>query len=827
MTTSVPRSAKPLFLRRAGAAAVGALALLLAACTPSAPQYPAQPDFAPILTPADHVPTSDSTPVTFTANYADTGAVYDPDQILNASQGGYAPMTNPRWFVDRLPQLSEMGIREVRIDHILNDTFYRVVDSAPDGSVTYDFTRLDAVVLEIIEQGMQPLLALSYTPSAFGKTHDVPELTGWTAAVTEVVSHYATLGYTGWTWEVWNEPDHDGWTAKQYNALYAASAPAVKAADPTARIGGATAAYFTSEGDISGRFIEFAAANPQIPVDFFSVHSYSSDNWDVVEDAESALADAGLDIPVLITEWALNPTMNTGPGFGSDSNSSPTGAAYVARRLALAAESSAERMFYFSPVEGLTYSLPYNGDLGLITVDGHRKSVGNVFEMYSHLGDTTIPLTASGAGTDTRAIGGFATRDSASLGTTVLLWNATETDAAATVSLEDLPYADKNVRVTQRVISGTQGNGYADSSTTVMPSYPSANENAPVIADEVIAATSEYSGDITVPAAGVVELRIEETALDAGTPTVSAEPAITTLASAASGAVATGSSSIEDPARGWSVASANDGRRYAVDVDESVVRGWSSETHAAAEATESLMVDLGEPRPVDSVSLWPYSTRSQESSGYPVAAEISGSVDGTEWEPLATLAGDPSHPQVSGEQTFSFEPVEVRYVKVTATTLGAVTREKGSYAFQLAEMEVSRTGVLNGGFESGELTGWTSKGGVAITADTVHRGQSAASLDGGASVSTEIRGLRPSTTYTVGAYVKASSDDEPVTLSATLPVSGSSETATSTSHWQHCWVTFTTDAQETSVTITVANAKGADAASLDDVTVSRVPSKKE
>lgn len=797
---------------------------MLAACTASPPpQYDAQPDFAEILPPADLVTTATSTPVTFAASYADTGAGYDPAQLMNASQGGYAPMTNPRWFVDRLPQLSEMGIREVRIDHVLNDTFYRVVDTAPDGSVSYDFTRLDAVVLDIIDQGMQPLLALSYTPSAFGKTHDVPELTGWAAAVSAVVSHYASLGYTGWTWEVWNEPDHDGWTAKEYNTLYAASAPAVKAADPTARVGGATAAYFTSEGDISRQFIEFAAAHPEIPVDFFSVHSYSSDNWDVVDAAESALADAGLDVPVLITEWALNPTMNSGPGFGSDSNSSPTGAAYVARRLALAAESSAERMFYFSPVEGLTYSLPYNGDLGLITVDGHRKSVGNVFEMYSRLGDTTIPLTASGAGTDTRAIGGFATKDTASLGTTVLLWNATDSDASAELSLEDLPYEDENVRVTQRVISGTQGNGYSDSSTVVMPSYPSPNENPPVTADAVIAPISEYSGDITVPASGVVELRLEETALDVGTPTLSAEPAAITLASAASGAVATGSSSIEDPAKGWSVAAANDGRRYSVDVDESMVRGWSSEMHATAEGTESLTVDLGAVHPIDSVSLWPYTTRSQESSGYPMEAQISGSVDGTEWKPLAEVEGDTSRPQVSGEQAFSFESVEVRFVKVTATTLGAVTRKKGSYAFQLAEMEVYRTGVLNGGFETGDLKGWTSEGGVTVTADTPHRGQSAARLDGGASIATEIRGLRPETTYTVGAYVKAASANEPVTLTATRPVVGSSATTTSTTNWQHCWVTFTTDAQETSVTITLANVDGAADASVDGVTVSRVP----
>ncbi|WP_448263186.1 GH39 family glycosyl hydrolase [Microbacterium aurum] len=814
------------------AVAAVALAAALVACTGSPtpapstttppPQYPAQPDFAPVLQPAEFVPTADSTTATFTASYADAGVAYDQDKILNASQGGYATMTNPRWFIDRLPQISELGIKQVRIDHVLNDKYYHVVTAQPDGTYAYDFTRLDAVVDAILAEGMQPLIALSYTPSAFGKRdYRVPPLGPWAQAVEAVVSHYVSLGHTGWDWEVWNEPDYNSWSAEDYISVYRVSAPAVKAADPTARVGGATASYYTSEGDISPTFIKFAGANRDVPVDFFSVHSYSSDNWDVVDMARADLTAAGLDIPIQITEWALNPTMNLGPGNGSDSNSSPTGAAYVARRLSLGLESGAERLFYFSPVEGLSYWLPYNGDLGLLTVDGHRKSAGNVFEMYSHLGDTVIPLSGTGTATENRAVGGIATKDSTTSETTVLLWNTTGSDAAATVKLTDLPYSSGAIRVTQRMISGTQGNGYFDSSTAVMPSRPSPNENAPVVSDTVVAGSRTYSEEITIPATGVVEVRISPTELEEGDVAPSVEPAVIDVAAAASGAEVTASSSNDDAASGWSAAAAIDGRRYAVDVADSAVRGWRSAPHPTAEATESITVDFGTVTPIDSVSLWPYTTMNDVSSGYPVEAAILGSADGEDWSPLAAVSSRDGNARVAGEQTFSFDPVEIRYVKVEATTLGAVTGAEGEYAFQLAEIEAHRTGVRNGGFETGDLTGWTTDGEVTVQAPA-HRGAVAAQLGSGASVSTEIQGLRPATTYTVGVYAKPSSADEPVTLTVDLPASGSTSAQTTTANWQHRWVTFTTGSQETSATITLTNAKTATAASVDDVTVSHV-----
>ena len=42
--------------------------------------------------------------------------------------------------------------------------------------------------------------------------------------------------------------------------------------------------------------------------------------------------------------------------------------------------------YYFSPMEGWKPTAGFYGDLGMLTANGHRKAVANVFEMYSKLG---------------------------------------------------------------------------------------------------------------------------------------------------------------------------------------------------------------------------------------------------------------------------------------------------------------------------------------------------------------------------------------------------------------------------------------------------------
>lgn len=820
--------------RRLLSSVAGSIVLLLActACfgTPDGPatstvmppQYDAQPDFESVRAPAATTTSADAT-AAFRGSYENAGTPYSVAQVMNASQGGYSPMTNPRWFADHVAELSQMGIQRVRLDHVLDDVFYHAVSRAADGSLAFDFDRLDETVLPLVSNGIDPLIALTYSPTALAPTEQTPPpLTEWTEAVSALVTHYRDLGYRGWDWEVWNEPDgpfHWNGTFEQYTQLYAATAAAVKAIDPTARVGGAAASDIASDGNLSKYFVDFIAARRDVPVDFYSVHVYRTSGWDAVTTSRSYLEAAGMaDLPILVTEWGNISRMNDGPGNGSDTNASSSGSSYVARRMYLASQTSAERVFYFSPIEGFTPVAPYNGDLGLITVDGHRKSVGNVFDMFSRLGNTRIDFDVSGSGTDTYDVYGFLSKTSTTSDSSLLLWNNTATDVAADVEVDDLPYAGKNMRVTQRVISSTQGNGFADTSTNVSAAYPSANENAPITVDVVTTGSRTYRDTIAIPSHGVVEIQLSATSEDQGVRASEIEPALVNRAAAVSGATATASSTQENADKGWGAAGLNDGRRYSIDTPTSKVRGWMSAPHAEAAATESIAVDLGASIALDSVVLWPYTVRGGKSAGFPTAATVRGSVDGTNWSVLAQVKSADGA-AVSGAQTLSFPATHVRFISVEAVTLSQLPNSE-QYGFALAEVEAYRTGVVNGGFEIGDLDGWTATGTATVQGGSYRDGSRAAKLTAQSSIATEIRGLRPNTTYTIGAYIRSASTGRPGTLTATLPVSGAFSVSTASDHWEHRWVSITTGATETSVHIDVASASET---WVDDVTVSGPP----
>jgi len=810
-------------------------ALVLTACAPEATptpttapvQYPPQPAFsesAPDLPPADVAATT-TTKAAITSSYAAPGEAFDTDGLLNASQGGYGPMKNLNWFTGQAAQMSSMGIKEVRIDHIFDDSYYHVVSTDAAGAVVYDFSRLDQVLLPLVAQDLTPFITLSYMPKTLAESQYAPpkSLDAWSALVVALVTHYRDLGHTGWEYEVWNELDTNHWLGDQdaYNALYVASATAVKSVDRTARIGGPAASGLDSIGNWSEKFINFLGANPTVPIDFFTTHSYRSNNWDSVPQARAWLTAAGLEnLPIYITEWNNDSYMDRGAGQGSDTNSSIDGSSYLARRLYLASQSEGEKFFYFSPVEGLNYLLPYNGDLGLVTADGHRKVGANIFDMYSKVGPTLQPATVEGAGSETQDVYGFVTKDETKKTSTALLWNHTENDVEMTVTLDDLPYAKTNFTSTVSMVTAARGNGFSDTSTEVAPAYPSANENAPVVDAAVLKAAKTLTTTITIPAHGVANIVLAPTKeKKVRNQPITAEPAATNIAATASGAVATASSSIEDAAQGWSLSSLSDGRRHSFEPAKVNIKGWSSATHSTADVAEAVRVDLGAVKPVDTMVMWPRDSQVSDGKGFPASFTIQGSTDDATWTTLYTATAYDDGLPVDGPQTFSFPAGEYRYLKVDATQLTSTsTTADPEFSFQLAELEAYRTGIVNGGFENGTLDGWESTGTASVQSDVVRGGTKALLLDKEDSgISTLVTGLLPDTTYTLGAHIRPGDGAKNVSLSVS-DFGAKTKSATATAdQWQSVWVTFTTGKENTSAEIALAIGSGGGSAWADDL----------
>jgi hypothetical protein len=140
--------------------------------------------------------------------------------------------------------------------------------------------------------------------------------------------------------------------------------------------------------------------------------------------------------------------------------------------------------------------------------------------------------------------------------------------------------------------------------------------------------------------------------------------------------------------------------------------------HDTGAQTEWVQVDLGEAVPVKRVDLWPLDHGDaqqhthcmepfvqsdeidQSYDGFPLDFRILVSADGAKWDEVAKreqfrkpAIGAPDSNRkpadVTGSESFSFNPRPARFVKVEATRLRQ-TRYFGKYAAQLAEIEVIR-----------------------------------------------------------------------------------------------------------------------------------------
>lgn len=211
--------------------------------------------------------------------------------------------------------LKSAGVRYVRIDHVFDG--YGVVMRA-DGRLIYDWTKLDALVGDIVAAGAVPYISLSYMPGEIsrGDILDLPNDWGeWGQVVAATVGHYSRDyrgGLVNVIYEVWNEPDlFGGWKMygdKNYSQMYTVASNAavgVKGTKPFKIGGPATTGFYPAW--VNGFYKKL---DQNVKIDFFSWHRYSADVDDFVRDAKDAreqiapLISRAQDL--YISEWGVD-----------------------------------------------------------------------------------------------------------------------------------------------------------------------------------------------------------------------------------------------------------------------------------------------------------------------------------------------------------------------------------------------------------------------------------------------------------------------------------------------------------------------------------------
>lgn len=251
----------------------------------------------------------------------DTQAVIGtmPRPWRNLAQGG----ESFDWRLEPLaPQIRSLHPDYIRIDHIYD--FFEIVKGS-SGNLSYDWSKLDLILNEILAVGAKPFISLSYMPSAISAGDIVSPPANyydWQVVVQKTIEHISgTKGISDVYYEVWNEPDlFGGWKYygdRSYLKLYGAAARGAANARNVQRfkIGGPgiTALYKNWFEALS----KYVIAN-HLRFDFFSWHRYNLkvDQYkkDMTEVQAWLQQFTPLDgqIELLITEWGHDSNNHSG-----------------------------------------------------------------------------------------------------------------------------------------------------------------------------------------------------------------------------------------------------------------------------------------------------------------------------------------------------------------------------------------------------------------------------------------------------------------------------------------------------------------------------------
>jgi alpha-N-arabinofuranosidase len=283
-------------------------------------------------------------------------------------------------------QYEDIGVDYVRTHDYYGPADMRVLfpdlQADPDDESSYDFTSTDRELEAINRVGAEILFRLG---ESWGSpvTYVAPQdHAAWAQAAVHVAKHYND----GWAdgfhwdveyWEVWNEPDIQFWTGtpEEYYQLYEAAARALKAYDPTLKVGGPG---LCCQNDFLKGFLAYCRDH-DVPLDFVSWHYYGGPTG-LLERAVSvqqALDTYGFtDAENLLTEWNISVEADF------EHLRDATGAAYTALVLSHLQDTS------------VTIANRYRGDggLGMFNSEGLYTKPAYSFLAFHWMLDTTQRL---------------------------------------------------------------------------------------------------------------------------------------------------------------------------------------------------------------------------------------------------------------------------------------------------------------------------------------------------------------------------------------------------------------------------------------------------
>jgi len=334
--------------------------------------------------------------------------------------GRAAEGLHAEWQRDLAVVHRECGFKYIRFHGLLQDEM-GVYTENRQGQAVYNFQYIDALYDAVLNIGMKPFVELSFMPEALasgkkyvfwwkGNITPPKDYDKWENLIRALVQHwtdrYGAQELKQWYFEVWNEPNLDGfWSSDQaeYFKLYRTTARAIKSVSADYRVGGPATA---GNGWIP-ETIEFAVKN-QLPLDFIATHDYGvkgiglDENGgqqlqlvtdpgtiiDNVRNSRAHISNSGLPhLPLHYTEWSTSYSPR------DPVHDSYVSAAYILSKLK-GTEGYADSMSYwtFTDIfeEPGPVPSPFHGGFGLINFQGLQKPSFYAYQFLQRLGATEL-----------------------------------------------------------------------------------------------------------------------------------------------------------------------------------------------------------------------------------------------------------------------------------------------------------------------------------------------------------------------------------------------------------------------------------------------------
>lgn len=362
----------------------------------------------------------------------------------------------------------ECDFKYIRMHGLLSDDM-AVYKEDSKGNPEYNYMYIDALYDYLLSIDIKPFVELGFMPSQLasgpktifwwrGNVTPPKDYKKWEDLVANLTKHwterYGAEEVKTWYFEVWNEPNLDGfWAGTQddYFKLYTHAAKAVKSINKEYKVGGPA----TAGAAWIPEMLAYCKKN-NVPIDFASTHSYGVNQGfldefgnsgtvlspdamavtsDVIKSRKEIKESASPGLELHYTEWSASYTPS------DPIHDSYHEAAYILEKLKQVGNTANSMSYWvFTDIfeEAGPRFTPFHGGFGLLTIQGINKPAFYSYQFLNKLGATELKNT------DNRS---WATKNDKG-GMQLLFWDFTNTHPGEKINnqnyyIQDLPSKPK------------------------------------------------------------------------------------------------------------------------------------------------------------------------------------------------------------------------------------------------------------------------------------------------------------------------------------------------------------------------------------------------